>query len=160
MIILSVIVLFISLSSVTGNQYLTAINKTKILTIATISGAIINCIINFLLIRRFNAIGAAIGTIVAELTVFIIEIYHTKEIIKIKDLIKCSKNYIISGIIMFIITYLVGYYLEANIITTIIQIILGGLSYFITLYLSKDQFFIECIKKVLSLFKINIKIKE
>lgn len=160
MMILSIIVLFISLSSVTGNQYLTAINKTKVLTIATISGAIINCIINFLLIPRFNAIGAAFGTITAELTVFLIEIYHTKEIIKIKDLFKCSKNYIISGIIMFLVTYTVGYYLEANIISTIIQITSGGLSYFIILYISKDKFFLECIKKVLNLFKINIKIKE
>lgn len=160
MMILSIIVLFISLSSVTGNQYLTAINKTKVLTIATLSGAIINTIINLLLIPKFNAIGAAIGTVITELIVFIIEIYHTKEIIKLKDLIKCSKNYIISGIIMFTITYLVGYYTEPRIISTLIQIIAGGTTYFIILYILKDTFFIECLNKLLNLLKINKKIKE
>ncbi|MBQ2873324.1 MAG: flippase [Bacilli bacterium] len=160
MMILSIIVLFISLSSVLGNQYLTAINKTKILTIATISGAILNCILNFFLIPKYNAIGAAIGTIAAEVTVFAIEFYYTKEIIKIKDLISCSKNYLISGIIMFILTYSVGTILEPRIISTLIQITLGGISYFIILYILKDKFFIECLNKLLRLFKINKTIKE
>lgn len=160
MMILSIIVLFISLSSVTGSQYLTAINKTKILTIATITGATINCIINFLLIPKFNAIGAAIGTIIAEALVFIIEIYNTREIIKISDLFKCSKNYLISGIFMFIFTYFIGYLLNPGIITTIIQIIVGGISYFLILFILKDKFYLECIDKILNLFKIRRVIKE
>lgn len=160
MMVLSIIVLFISLSSVTGNQYLTAINKTKVLTIATISGAIINCIINFILIPKFNAVGAAIGTIIAELTVFLIEIFHTKEILKIKDLIKNSKNYLISGVIMFIVTFTLGYFLESTIITTIIQISFGGITYFLILYILKDKFFLECINKLLNLLKIKKPIKE
>jgi len=160
MMLLSIIVLFISLSSVTGNQYLTAINKTKILTIATISGALINCIVNLILIPKYNAIGAAIGTIIAELTVFIIEIHHTKEIAKIKDLIKYAKNYIISGIVMFMITYVIGYYTEPKIISTLIQIITGGITYFLILYILKDNFFLECLNKVFSLLKINKSVKE
>ena len=159
MMILSVIVLFISLSSVTGNQYLTAINKTKVLTLATLSGAIINTIINLLLIPKYNAIGAAVGTVMTELIVFIIEIYYTKEIIKIRDLIKCSKNYIISGIIMFIIIFLIGKNTEPRIVSTLIQILTGGSIYFIVLYILKDKFFMECLNKILNLLKVNIKIK-
>lgn len=157
MMLLSIIVLFISLSSVTGNQYLTAINKTKILTIATVSGAIINCICNALLIPKFNALGAAVGTIVAELTVFAIEIYHTRDVFNIKELIKCSKNYLISGIIMFGATYIVGLYLQPAIMTTLIQVATGGFVYFIILYLLKDKFFIECLNKALNLIKFKIK---
>ena len=155
MMMLSVIVLFISLSSVIGNQYLTAINKTKILTIATISGAIINCIINLILIPKFNAVGAAVGTIVAELTVFAIEMYYTKEIFKFKDLLQNSKNYLISGILMLLVTCIIGYYLESSILTSIIQISIGGMTYFIVLYILKDLFFFECIDKVLRLLKLR-----
>lgn len=155
MMLLSVIVLFISLSSVIGNQYLTAVDKTKILTIATVTGAIINCIINFILIPRFNAIGAAVGTVIAELIVFAIEMHYTKDIFNYKDLLKNSKNYIISGIIMLTVTCIIGYYLESSILSTLIQISIGGLSYFAVLYILKDLFFFECIDKVLVLLKLK-----
>lgn len=160
MMILSIIVFFISLSSVTGNQYLIAVNKTKILTIATISGALINCILNFILIPKYNAIGAAIGTIGAEATVFLIEIFHTKEIIKIKELFKYSKNYIISGIIMFVVTYAIGYYTSPTIISTITQIATGSITYFLILYILKDSFFLESLNKIFNLLKINKLVKE
>lgn len=155
MMILSVIILFISMSSVSGSQYLTAINKTKVLTIACITGAIINIIANAIFIPKYNALGAAIGTILAELAVFIIEIHYIKEVITMKELFKHSKKYLVSGIVMFIICITIGYYLEASIITSLIQIIAGGLTYFILLYVLKDDFFKECINKGITILKPN-----
>lgn len=151
MITLSIIVLFISLSSVTGNQYLTAINQTKILTLACCTGAIINVIINFILIPHFNAVGAAIGTVVTEFIILVIELNYIKDIIKFTELLKMSINYLISGIVMFAICFLIGKNLSATFITTFIQIITGAIIYFGILYILKDNFFSICISKFISI---------
>ena len=156
MMVLSIIVLFISMSSVSGNQYLIAIDKTNILTISCCCGALINIISNLIFIPKYNAIGAAIGTIAAEITVFLIQIHYIKEIVSIKELIKYSKNYLISGIIMLVCILLIQGQ-TSNIFITVIQITTGGLIYFVMLYLLKDKYFMECIDKVLSLLNIKLK---
>jgi O-antigen/teichoic acid export membrane protein len=153
MFTLAPIVLFISISSVSGSQYLTAINKTKILTYSCIGGAIINIILNAIFIPMYNSVGAAIGTIGAEVTVVLIQLYHIREVVKIKELIKMSIKYVISGLLMFIICFIIGNYFGATIVSTLLQICSGGIMYFISLLILNDQFFKECLGKILNMFK-------
>lgn len=137
------IVLFISLSGVTGNQYLTATNNTKVLTLSYVIAAIINLIINYICISKFGFIGAAVGTIIAEGLVFIIQLYFMKDIITLTGLFKKSYKYWISGIIMFVVCMIVGDKLSATFLTTLLQIMIGSIIYFIMLFLLRDEFLLR-----------------
>lgn len=61
--------LLIGLSHTFGIQMLIPLKKEKFMMYSQIAGAVVNLIINALLIPRFSVVGAAIGTVCAELTV-------------------------------------------------------------------------------------------
>ena len=65
--------LFIGLTNILGIQMLVPLGKEKVVLWSEIIGAIVNLIVNALLIPRFVSSGAAIGTIVAEFTVFLVQ---------------------------------------------------------------------------------------
>ena len=153
LISLSVTVIFISLSNVSGAQYLTATNQTRKLTISYCVSAVVNLLLNFIFIKKFGALGATIGTIVAEALVAIIQISSMKSVIHFIDILKFSVKYIISGIIMIICCSLLYLVLSPSILLTLLQIIIGFIVYFALLYLLKDEMFIKYSNRFISKFK-------
>lgn len=149
--ILSPIILFIGLSNVTGSQFLFPTNRQKEYTISVICGAIVNLAMNFILIKRFGAIGASVGTIVAEFTVTSIQLYYTRRDFEVKKLIQLSRNYLTAGLIMFGFCWILRNTINKNIISIILQVIVGGVVYTTMLVLLKDKFFEKIINKI---FKI------
>ena len=130
-VISSLIILAISWSNVLGMQLLVPLNKTKEFTISVTSGAIINFILNLVLIKKFGAIGSCISTIIAEFTVTSVQFYLIKNFIKAKELIKPVLLFIPAATVMYIFVRIVGRSMGAGIVTNIIQGIVGIISYFI-----------------------------
>lgn len=130
-VISSLIILAISWSNVLGMQLLVPLNKTKEFTISVTSGAIINFILNLVLIKRVGATGACISTIIAEFTVTSVQFYLIKDFIKAKELIKPVLLFIPTATVMYIFVRIVGRSMGAGIVTNIIQGIVGVISYFI-----------------------------
>lgn len=64
--------LFIGLSNILGIQILVPLGKEKIVLYSEIAGAIVDIIINAILIPQYTSAGAAIGTLVAEFVVLLI----------------------------------------------------------------------------------------
>lgn len=140
-------------SSILGNQVLISIGKEKEFTISVIFGAIINIIFNFILIKKLNGIGTMIASLIAEYTGMFLMAYFLKDLINIKRLFSVVPRYLLSSIIMFIPIFLIGQILNPNIITTSIQVILGGIFYLIIMYILKDEnlyYAIKFIKKLKS----------
>lgn len=146
--VISPIILLIGLSNVTGTQYLLPTKRQKEYTISVIFGAIINFIMNICLIWKYGAIGASIGTVIAELVVALIQIYFVRNDFDFKEILKNSRNYLISSIIMFIVCLILGKLINNNFISTIIQVTLGGIIYISILLILKDQFVLEIIEKL------------
>lgn len=67
--------LFIGLTNILGIQILVPLGKEKIVLYSEIAGAIVDIIINAILIPGFTSAGAAIGTLVAEFVVLIVQYY-------------------------------------------------------------------------------------
>lgn len=63
--------LFIGLSNITGIQILVPMGKENVVLYSEIAGAIVNLVINALLIPRYTSAGAALGTLIAELIVLL-----------------------------------------------------------------------------------------
>lgn len=151
--LLSLTIVFISLSSVSGSQYLTATNNTKVLTISYVVSAVINLIVNYLLIGKYGACGAAIGTIIAEFMVFFIQIRSMKKIVRIRELFLYSRNSLIAGIIMFICIMLLNLLKLKGILLTLIQITIAFIIYFVILYILKDETFKSYLDRIIKKIK-------
>lgn len=66
-------ILFIGLTNIMGIQMLVPLGREKIVLCSEIAGAIVDLIFNVLLIPRLASIGAAIGTLLAEIVVWIVQ---------------------------------------------------------------------------------------
>lgn len=159
MMTLSPIVVFISLSSVTGTQYLTSVNDTKTLTKSYIFGAIVNLIVNFTLIPILGGIGAAIGTVFAEATVFFVQFIFIKNVLNKKENFKVAIKYLLCGLFMTIICTLIGLNMKPTVIATLLQIIFGVISYFSILLITKDAFTIKLFRELINKLKNTIRRK-
>ena len=105
MSIISPIIVLIGLSNVTGTQYLLPTKRQKEYTISVVCGAIVNFIMNICLIWNWGAIGASIGTVIAELTVTLVQIYFVREDFDFKEIFKLSRKYLVSSIIITFVPY-------------------------------------------------------
>ena len=72
-------VLLIGMSNVTGIQMLVSFGKEKAVLLSEICGAIVDLILNALLIPKHGAMGAAVGTTVAEILVLVIQCFALKD---------------------------------------------------------------------------------
>ena len=61
----------IGMTNIMGIQILVPLGREKVVLGSEVAGAVTDCVLNFLLIPRYHAAGAAIGTLVAELVVLI-----------------------------------------------------------------------------------------
>ena len=149
----SLILIGIGLNNVTGIQYLIQAGKQNIFTLSVTVGAVINVILNLVLIKLFGTIGAVYSSIISEFVILAIQLFYTKEVITIKDIISSSIKYLISGIVMFIVVILLGKILTPGLISLCIKILIGALIYCSSLLVMKDKFTIDIINQILQTLK-------
>lgn len=156
---ISVTIIFLAWANVIRTQFLIPRKKDKIYIVSTGIGAVVNLLINFLLIKKYGAIGATIGTIFAEATVCVYQSIMVRKELNIKVYIKRSTFYIIPGSIMCIVIRLLEKLLGQSIITGIIQIIVGGSLYIILcviyMIVLKNEIVINNIKSLLKSLRIH-----
>lgn len=139
MIALSPILIFISLSSVLGVQYLLPSNRVNEFTISIVAGAIVNLSLNWLLIPLFGALGAVLGTIGAELSVLMFQLYFVRESINFPRYLIGLSKFLFAGVCMYGAVRLIGYLgLEPSLVL-ITQVISGMFIYISILTLIKED---------------------
>ncbi len=129
--LLSITILFISWANVLRTQYLIPRQKDKVYIISTLLGAVVNVIANLIFIPSYGAVGAAVGTILAESSV---AIYQTFKVRKELDVFKYFMNsciYIIPAICMYFCIISIKNITGNIVLNLLIQIILGGSIYVI-----------------------------
>lgn len=144
-IYLAITVIFISWANVIRTQYLIPNEKDKVFIISVVAGASVNLTANLLLIPYYETIGAAIGTIMAEFTVMIIQIIAVRKELNNKLHAKIFFIFFIKGLIMYIVVIPFRYLNLSSWLRIIIQIIFGIIIYFSLNY-----------KYIISLLKENI----
>ena len=125
---LSTVIIFSSLSDISRNMYLIPKKKDNVYVIAVCSGAIINFILNFILIREYGGRGAAVATICAEVIVCTIQMVYSFRGIRLKKFYKHLIAFMVFGTIMFLINYfmVLNY---SHMINFIIKMLVGGVAY-------------------------------
>ena len=103
---------------------------------------------NSCLIWKFGALGASIGTVIAEFTVTFVQLIFVRKEFDIKGILKLSIKYIISSIIMFIACKLVGLIQVSDLISIVLQVGVGVIIYILMLLVVKDKFTFNMINEV------------
>lgn len=119
---------FISWANVIRTQYLIPNKKDKIYIVSVFMGAIVDIILNLILITKYAALGAAIATLFAEFSVCAYQTYQVRKEMPIKKYLKESIPLFMIGIIMYVITSSISFVIN-NLITLLIKVIIGGLIY-------------------------------
>lgn len=147
----SPIILFIAFSTTIGSQYLISVKKQNIQTIAVGIGAIVNVILNFILIPKLKSVGAVIATVIAEFLIVLTETIYVinNGNMKLKYIFKGAYKYMFAGIIMCIFTYLISTQMPIGAICTICQILIGIVIYIGVLLIFNDEFLKGILNKLL-----------
>lgn len=156
MIILTPILFFIAISNVLGIQYLLPSNRTNEYTASVTMGAVINIILNFILIHKYKALGTCIATLIAEFCVTLVQYISLRKNINNKILFKSILKYVVSAIPMYFTVRLIGTYMGAQIITTIVQCLVGAIIYILILIVLREEINVLVLNTVKSKMKNNI----
>ena len=133
------IIIFIGLSNIIGIQILYPLGKEMIVIYSTIFGAIVNFILNLILIPLYSANGAAIATLIAECSVLIYQIGKGQKYISFKLFDTYILTYItISFLMTFAIILILKFYMNIY-VQFLMSFIVGSLIYAIGLYWLKDD---------------------
>lgn len=146
--ILVPIIIFLGISNLIGLQVLYPYGKEKLVLKSVFVGALVNLILNFFLIPSYAHIGAALGTLFAEMVVALLQIKMVKPYLDIKFIDRNLINYLTGSIIMLCSLYVVNEFL--NLENLFFNIFIGVLVYFLFLLLIKDQFLFNIIIKQLN----------
>ena len=140
--------LLIGITNILGIQILVPTGREKIVLYSEIVGAIVDVIINALLIPVYASTGAAIGTLVAEFAVFVVQFYALKDEILntfrqihyIKILIALSAGSIVS---LWVKILNLGYFFSL-----VISSLLFGGAYGLVLLILKEELFLEIFNTI------------
>lgn len=153
MIILMPTIIFIGLTSITGVQVLIPTKREHIILWASIVGAIVDCVVNAVLIPIQGATGAAIGTLVAEFIVLLVHFIVLRK--KIIPMIKSLRLLLI--VIAIVFSFIASFWVLALNLSYLLTLIISAILFFgvyvLVLHFGKEQTIIEIESKCKEVLK-------
>ena len=95
----------------------------------------------------WGALGAIISSIISETIKLVIGLFVIRKEFDLKKVLLMSRNYVVSGLLMFIIVKLISNLLVSSIINTFILFIVGVIVYIGMLFVLKDNLLLNIISK-------------
>lgn len=130
---------FLGIDTCLGTNILLPIGKQGKSSLGQIVGAILNIILNAILIPRLYSIGASIASVMTEFVIFMILLHYSKEYVSSRDLLKMSIKYFLSAAGMFGVIWSISKNLAPSIMNTFTLIAIGGTVYIFILVVFKDK---------------------
>lgn len=146
--ILSISVITVALSNFIGYQILVSIGKEKKVLYSTIYGALINLILNCLLIPRFDHFGAALASVASEGFITVYQYWYAKKYSSIKITNKQLLSIIIPTIGVFAVTIISKVIFENIFVELFVGGVMAMILYVYGLYFFKNDFAIILANKL------------
>jgi len=145
--------LFIGITNITGIQILVPLGYEKIVLLSTIAGAIVDLVINWLLIPSLASSGASIGTLAAEFVVLVVQYFVAVR--EVPGLFREIKYYkiIIAVIVSSFISFWTVEFGFGVFITLVISAVLFFGIYGIILLALKEQLTTEIFNQLIERIK-------
>jgi len=141
-ILLSPVIIVKAWAGALRTQFIIPTGRDKTYAISLTTGAIVNLVLNALLIPRLNGVGAIIGTIVAECTVCFIQFFMCRRDIDIKNYMINGISFCIIGAFMFFAVKALSHISNHALVTMIIQLVCGT-----TIYVVLGCFYMIKVRK-------------
>lgn len=143
----------VGISNITGMQILVPMGKENLVLYSEIAGAVVDVIINVILIPKFASVGVAIGTLVAEVIVLIVQVCGLRN--EVKDSFKQVQYLKISIAIIFgvLASFWVTYLHISPFLTLAISSVLFFGVYGFVLLCSREKLVVEIADQGVSIFK-------
>lgn len=153
--LMSILLVLTPLGYLLGSRILLITKNENKMILAVFIGAVSNTIGNFILIRYYSEMGAALSTTISEIIVTIIYIYLGRKYYKINLELKELIKILIANLSLYIFLILTKNIEGIKIIKIIIQIFGGTVTYFFTLIFLKEKLVYEKYieKRCLKLWK-------
>ena len=151
--LLAPLILVIGLSNLLGVQILISHGKERLTLISTVIGALINFILNLILIPKYQHNGAAVATLIAEVAVASTQVYFAYSYLKGKINYKSLIDYCIGTFLIILTCISINYLINNIIVVTILSVGLSSLVYFGYLHIKQNSFMLEIEEKIIE--KIN-----
>lgn len=136
----SPMVIIIGVSNCLGSQFYTPAGYRKESAKYIIFGAVLNFVLNWFMIPLFWSYGAVISSLASELSISILYICHSRGYVSFEKIFRKSLTKLVSGIVMFLIVIFIGKVITTGIVLTImIQVFVGALTYCGMLLLLRDN---------------------
>ena len=100
----SLVIIFIGISNAVGTQYLLPTNQLSAYSTSVIVGSLINIVLNVPLILMWGTMGSIWATVLSELSVSLYQLFKIKNQVELGTLFQESWKYLISGVVMFVVT--------------------------------------------------------
>ena len=150
--LLAPVIILSGFSTCLNYQYFIPAGLRKKSCLFEVAGAIANVIFNLILIPRLMAIGAVIGTIIAEGVIALLYISNAKDFLKLKTILSVIWKKLISASIMLIFIYSIKQIINNELILLFTQILGGIFIYCILLIVLRDYNTFIIFNKIKSKF--------
>ena len=139
LLISSWLIVSLGWSSILGLQVLVSSKNEIKYTFSVTIGAIVNIILNVLLIKKFQSAGALVASVLAEYIGMTIMMYFSRKLISINNCLRSAPKYLLFSLCMYFIVYNIGELFPYSIYSTFLQIFIGLLVYILLLIIFKDD---------------------
>jgi O-antigen/teichoic acid export membrane protein len=156
--VMSPVIFIISLNGMIGVQYFIPLGKEKITFISILTGAVLNVLLNLVLIPAYGAFGAGIATLCSESIIMLIQIYFIRKSLDYKMILVNFSQIIISSIVMGIVVLSFTAFIKNPLPQIVVSVAAGVTIYMISLIVLKNSFVASFIREKLGRRKTNSEI--
>ena len=145
LILMSPIVIIIGISNCLGSQYYTPAGYRKLSAKYIIIGAVVNLLLNLLLIPKYWGYGAITASLIAESVITILYMKNCNGYLRVETIIKDSWKKIIAGLVMLIVIRALNGIISSDILALLVEIAVGFTVYCAVIVLLRDSFMTDLL---------------
>lgn len=156
LILMSPIVIIIGISNCLGSQYYTPAGYRKLSARYIIIGAVVNLLLNLVLIPKFWGYGAIVASLIAEGAITVLYLKNCNGYLRVSTIIKDSWKKLIAGLIMLIVIKVLDAIIPSDFVALFAEIAIGFTVYVAVITLLRDSFITDLVMgKILKKRKIS-----
>lgn len=149
--VIALAVIFYAWSNIIRCQFLLPNDMDGVYVTATVIAAIVNLILNCILIPWFGALGAVIGTVGAQFAEMLYQSIRVRKLLPIKKYVLGAVPFMLIGCVMLRCCKLLENIMGISIATLLVQVATGASLYiiasFLFLYFTKDDLIMKILKR-------------
>lgn len=148
---LSLYLPFYAYANVLRTQFLIPNMRDKEYVSSVVAGAVLNFVFNLIFIPYLQAMGAVVGTIIAEIAVCLVQVWAVRRDLPHGQYVKQGLPFIGIGLLMYLVVLAIGFGMGNHIVTLLAQVAVGGAIYLslsaVYFYRTKNELFLGALGK-------------